>query len=55
MKTIIFERRISMYHPILQVYTEPHSKKEWATEDDLINLSNLIPIASHVKAIYNRD
>ncbi len=44
-----------MYHPILQVYTEPHSKKEWATEDDLINLSNLIPIASHVKAIYNRD
>lgn len=44
-----------MYYPILQVYTEPHSKKEWATEDDLINLSYQIPIASHVKAVYDRD
>ncbi len=44
-----------MYYPILQVYTEPHSKREWATEDDFINRSDLIPIASHVKAVYDRD
>lgn len=44
-----------MYYPILQVYTEPHHEREWATEDDFINHPGLIPIASHIKAVYDRD
>lgn len=44
-----------MYYPILQLYTQPHREEDWATEEDFINRPGLIPIASHVKAVYDRD
>ncbi|MCM1239036.1 MAG: hypothetical protein NC331_06575 [Lachnospiraceae bacterium] len=44
-----------MYHYILQVYVEPNRESDWATEDDLVNHPDFIPIASHVKAVYDRD
>lgn len=44
-----------MYHYILQVYHEPHKEEDWATEDDFIDRPDLIPIADHVKTVYDRD
>lgn len=44
-----------MYHYILQIYQEPHKKDDWVTEEDFINHPDLIPIADHVKTVYDRD
>ena len=44
-----------MYHYILQIHQDPRCEEDWAAEEDFINRPDLIPIADHVKTVYDRD
>ncbi|MDE6568343.1 MAG: hypothetical protein K2K70_11510 [Lachnospiraceae bacterium] len=44
-----------MYHYILQIHQEPRREEDWVAEEDFINRPDLIPIADHVKTVYDRD